>query len=202
MSELLRTLNDELAAVTGMAHRSLVQINNGRRGGSGAGTIWHSDGLILTNAHVVRQQAPEVTLPDGRTVAAEIIAYDEQRDLAALSVAAHGLPALPVGDSSTLRAGDWVMAIGHPWGILGAASAGFVIDVGRPLGWSRYPGELVQTSLTLRPGHSGGPMINGEGQLIGINTMISGPKVGLAVPVNVAKLFMAEHIRPKTPTYI
>ncbi|MCB0035394.1 MAG: trypsin-like peptidase domain-containing protein [Anaerolineales bacterium] len=202
MSELLRTLNNELAAMTGTVHRSLVQINNGRRGGSGAGTIWQADGLILTNAHVVRQQTPEVTLPDGRTITADIIAYDEQRDLATLSVAAHGLPTLPLGDSSTLRAGDWVMAIGHPWGILGAASAGFVIDVGWPLGWSSYRGELVQTSLTLRPGHSGGPMVNGDGQLIGINTMISGPKVGLAVPINVAKQFMAEHIRPPTNTYI
>lgn len=202
MSELLRMLNNELAAVTGAVHRSLVQINNGRGGGTGAGTIWQADGLILTNAHVVRQQAPQVTLPDGRTVPATIIAYDEQRDLAALSVQAHGLPALPLGNSSTLRTGDWVMAIGHPWGILGAASAGFVIDVGRPLGWSRYPGELIQTSLTLRPGHSGGPMVNGEGQLIGINTMISGPKVGLAVPVDVAKVFLRETVKTNSTEYI
>jgi len=135
-----------------------------------------------------------VLLADGRSFPSRLLAYDESLDLAALSIAAHNLPTMELGSSRRLRAGDWVIAIGHPWGVVGAASAGTVIDVGVPLELPRYPGDLIQVGLQLRPGHSGGPMVDGNGRLVGINTMIAGPQVGLAIPLHTAKKFLRVHL--------
>lgn len=187
------SLDAEMATAVDEVHTSLVQLTNGRRGG-GAGTIWHSDGLILTNAHVVRRRAPRVTLWDGRDFPSRLLALDEKRDLAALRIDAHNLPTIKPGDSRRLAAGTWVLAVGHPWGVVGAVSAGTIIAVGRPLEWPNFPGELIQTSLWLRPGHSGGPLVDGNGRLLGINTMISGPQVGLAIPFHIVKAFLKENL--------
>ncbi|MCB8982235.1 MAG: trypsin-like peptidase domain-containing protein [Ardenticatenaceae bacterium] len=186
-------INQQMTAVIERVRCSLVQLTNGHLG-SGAGTIWHADGLILTNAHVVQRHAPQVLLADGRSFPSRLLAYDESLDLAALSIAAHNLPTMELGSSRRLRAGDWVIAIGHPWGVVGAASAGTVIDVGVPLELPRYPGDLIQVGLQLRPGHSGGPMVDGNGRLVGINTMIAGPQVGLAIPLHTAKKFLRVHL--------
>lgn len=193
MSSLLQAFDDEMTAVIENGKHSLVQITNGRRG-AGAGTIWHEDGLILTNAHVTRRYAPTVTLWDGRTFPSKLLALDEKRDLAALAIEATGLPTVALGNAKALRPGQWVIALGHPWGVIGAASAGSVIDVGVPLERFPYGGELIQVGLQLRPGHSGGPLLDGNGHLIGINTMISGPQVGLAIPLHVVKVFLRETI--------
>ncbi len=205
MDSLLAQLNDDLAQLAGHARRGLVQIHNGRRG-LGAGTIWQADGLVLTNAHVAlaarrgrrmaasrRRAGLIVALPDGRRLPAGLLACDERRDLAALSVPASGLPTIELGDSRRLRPGDWVMALGHPWGVLGAATAGTVITVGPP---PEMPltADFVQVGLHLRPGHSGGPMVDADGRLVGINTMINGPNVGLAIPVHEAIAFLKEHL--------
>lgn len=190
MTTLLQQLNSEMVAAVEQARRSLVQIQNGR--GAGAGTIWQSDGLIITNAHVVRHRNIGVTLPDGRSLPARLLAHDVQRDLAALAVAANNLPAVTLGDAHQLQPGQWVLALGHPWGVKGAVSAGAVIDVGLPPELPGRAGEFIQVGLTLRPGHSGGPLVDGQGRLVGINTMISGPEVGLAVPVYVVKKFLRE----------
>lgn len=184
-------LNQAMTAVIQTTQQSVVQLGNGRRG-FGAGTIWHSDGLILTNAHVVQRRAPEVVLADGRTFTSQLLAYDESVDLAALYIAANQLPTIELGHSSQLQVGEWVVAVGHPWGVVGAAAAGTVIAVGPPLEQTGYGGELVQLGIQLRPGHSGGPLVDGNGRLVGINTMISGPQVGLAVPVDIAKKFLQE----------
>jgi S1-C subfamily serine protease len=125
-------------------------------------------------------------------LAARRLAFDADYDLAALSVEAADLPAMAMGDSRELRAGDWVMALGHPWGVRGAATAGVVIDVGVPPEMGRIRRELVQVGLHLRPGHSGGPLLDRNGDLVGVNTMMAGPNVGLAVPVHVAKRFLRQ----------
>src|SRR5258706_6743146 len=129
MVNLLQQLNEEMAAVSQDVQRSLVQISNGR--GAGAGTIWHADGLIITNAHVIHgHHNLNVLLPDGVTVPARVLAQDDELDLASLSVEASGLPTIELGDSKHLKAGEWVLAHGHPWGVMKAGSAGRVIGGG------------------------------------------------------------------------
>lgn len=191
MTGILEQLNNELSTVVARARRSLVQISNGR-GGAGAGTIWHADGLILTNAHVVRRDALNVLLPDERKLPARLLAYDEANDLAALAVEANELPTIELGNSKQLQPGQLVLALGHPWGVPGAVSAGPVIGVGLPPEMPRLAREFVQAGLQLRPGHSGGPMIDAQGRLVGINTMITGPAVGLAVPMHIVAQFLKD----------
>ncbi len=186
-------LNDELAEHIAAAKESLVQVRNGRNG-AGSGVIIHGDGLIITNAHVVRRSAPRVVLSDGQEMPTRLLAYDETTDLAALAVNGDSLPALALGDSRRLRPGSLVVALGHPWGVLGAATAGMVIGVGPPVEPLPYRGELIQVGLHLRPGHSGGPMLDAGGELVGINTMIAGPHVGLAVPTNTVNRFLKENL--------
>jgi serine protease Do len=189
--ELLNSLNNNLADTIDRIHQSLVQITNGR--GGGAGTIWHSDGLIVTNAHVVHgRNHLNVTLPDGRTLPAQIIAFDRERDLAALSIDAVGLPTIELGDSRLLKPGQWVMAVGHPWGVLGAITSGVVIGAGADLPEVRTGREWIALDLHMRPGHSGGPLVDSAGRLVGINTMITGPDVGFAIPVQVVKTFLKQ----------
>jgi serine protease Do len=184
-------MDDEMATIIENGRRSLVKIEDGRRG-TGAGTIIHAGGLLVSNAHVVRQQQPRITTWDGRQLQGRLLARSERYDLAAIAVDAQELPVLPLANGRELRTGQWVVALGHPWGIPGVASAGMVIDVGRPLEALPYDGALIQVGLHLRPGHSGGPMLNDKGELIGINTMIAGPYVGLAVPIQTVKRFLKE----------
>ena len=232
MDAVLHQVDSELAQVVGQVRKSLVAISNGRQG-HGAGTIWHSDGLIVTNAHVVQQPSPTVILPDEsgssgkvRKLPAQVIAHEPSLDIAVLVVDAAGLPSVELGESTKLRPGHWVMALGHPWGVQGAVTAGVVIGVGddwhelpravRPRNaapaWSSTTGgrerspregtlrarralapeQWIVASLKVRPGHSGGPLVDAKGRLVGINTMMAGPGVGVAVPVHVVKAFLKE----------
>jgi S1-C subfamily serine protease len=194
MSNLIAQLNAELAGIVDGARQSLVEIRNGHKG-VGAGTIWHPEGLILTNAHVVGRRALHVALPDGRKLKAQVAAHDASRDIAALSVEATGLPTIELGDSRSLRPGQWVLALGHPWGVAGAVTAGVVAGVGRDLPeMPRSDREWIAVSLHLRPGHSGGPLVDDQGRLVGMNTMMAGPDVGLAVPVHVVKHFLRQAV--------
>jgi S1-C subfamily serine protease len=192
-SPLLNSLNNELSFIVYTARKSLVQIQNGRNGG-GAGTILHSDGLVVTNAHVIKRNQPKITLWDGRLLNGRLLAVDKKSDLAALSIDAENLPVIELGNGAQLLPGHWVVALGHPWGVLGATTAGMVIAVGKSLQNLPYQGELIQVGLRLRPGHSGGPMVDGHGRLVGINTMIAGPEVGLAVPIQTVKRFLKESL--------
>ena len=192
MSLLTNRLDSDLADVAQKARGSLVQIHNGARG-AGAGTIWHNQGLIVTNAHVVGHGDLRVTLPDGRSLRARLLASDAVHDIAAITVDASGLPAVELGESRRLRPGNIVLAIGHPWGVFGATTAGTVVGVGPDLpevGGS--PREWIAISLNLRPGNSGGPLVDADGRLVGINTVMTGPHAGMAVPVHVAKEFLKE----------
>ena len=193
MSTLLQQLNGEISAILEIAGRGLVTVGHARHG-VGAGTVLHADGLILTNAHVVRHGRPQVILPDKRDLPAKVLAIDPDLDLAALSVEANDLPTIALGNSKELQPGQLVFALGHPWGVQGAVSAGPVIKVGLPPELPRLGREYVQAGLQLRPGHSGGPMVDAHGRLVGINTMITGPEVGLAVPVHVVKDFLRDRL--------
>lgn len=200
MTSLLQQLSNEMAETYASVQQSLVQITDGS-GSIGAGTIWHEDGLIVTNAHVVAQRSRRgeiqmrrlaVVLPDGREFPAKVLAMDVENDLAALAVDADGLPVITPGDSQNLRAGQYVMAMGHPWGVRDSLTAGVVIGMGGDLPELPPGREWIALNLRLRPGHSGGPLVDTNGHLVGINTMITGPEVGFAIPAHVVKAFLKE----------
>jgi S1-C subfamily serine protease len=190
MSALFQQLNQELAEVISGVQKSVVQVRDPSRG-AGAGTIWHPDGLIVTNAHVVQRGPLQVALLGGRVLPATLLARDDEHDLAALSVEANGLPIIQPGSSRRLQAGQWVFAVGHPWGIANAATGGIVIGVGRYI--PEMPSarnDWVVVDLHLRPGNSGGPLVDVAGRLVGVNTIMTGPGVGMAVAVDAIKAFL------------
>ena len=196
MSNLLQQINDDAATISDRVLNSLVQINNGQRG-VGAGAIWQNDGLIITNAHVILgrrgqvSNALSVTLRNGQDYPARLIAYDVKRDLAALRIDATDLAAIEIGDSHRLNAGDLVLALGFPWGVKGGATSGVVIGSGAQLPeLGDNQREWIAASLHLRPGHSGGPMVDSRGRVVGINTLMNGPEVGVAIPVHIAEEFL------------
>lgn len=190
MGSILTDLNTDMAAAVQRARASLVRVSNSEVGG-GSGIIWSSEGLILTNAHVVHAQSPTVTLPDGRELRATVRAHDPKRDLALLAVKATGLPAMPLGESEHLRPGTWVFAVGHPWGVANAVTAGVIIGGGADMpeltGTQR---DWLMVSLMLRPGNSGGPLVDAAGRMLGVNTIMTGPAVGGAVPVHIVRQFL------------
>ena len=158
MPTFFQQLNEDLANVAEKAGRSLVHISNGGRG-AGAGTIWHPDGLIITNAHVVGKRALTVTLSDGRVLPARVLARDTSRDIAALSVDATGLPSIELGESKQLQSGQVVLALGHPFGIVGAVTAGIVIGTGASSPEMRGSGrEWVMVGLNRTDNGEGIPL--------------------------------------------
>ena len=174
------------------AHRSVVQVQSRGRG-AGAGVIWDKDGLVLTNHHVVAggRREGRVILHDDRAFEAEVLKRGRDLDLALVRIkdGPGDLPIAPVGDSEKLRVGELVYAIGHPWGSLGAVTAGIVSGLGAvrgPGGWARY----VQSDVALAPGNSGGPLLNARGEVVGINAMIFGG-LALAIPSNAAGAWAA-----------
>ena len=204
MLDQIESLNMELGELVENAKRSLVVIRSGGRG-IGAGSIWHSDGLIVTNAHVTAQGNFEVSLPGGNVHPAKVLASDTDKDIAVLEIDFQDLetpplPTIELGDSKDLAAGQWVMALGHPLGVHGAVSMGVIIAVGPDLPEAPQGGrEWVAASLSLRPGHSGGPLLDSQGRLVGINTIMVGPNVGLAVPVHVVKKFLKDRLGTGKP---
>jgi serine protease Do len=181
-----------LGDVVEKLRRSTVQIR-AHRNGSGSGVIWAQDGQIITNAHVVESSVGpvEVELWDGRLVPGRIVKRDRRRDVAALRVEAPGLPAAPVGDSNTLRAGELVIAVGNPFGFTGAASTGVVHASSFRASGRRGFEELswVVSQLRLAPGNSGGPLANARGEVVGINTMIAGG-LAFAIPSESVAAFL------------
>ena len=192
MPSILQELNAGMAGIVQQTRASLVRITNGNTG-VGAGTVWSSEGLIITNAHVVQRASPTVVLPDGRALPARVLAHDPQRDLALLSVRASGLAPLPLRDAQPIRPGELVFAVGHPWGVARAATAGVVIGLGGDVPeMTATRREWLMVSLVLRPGNSGGPLVDVSGRLLGVNTIMTGPEVGGAVPVHIVKAFLRE----------
>jgi serine protease Do len=169
--------------------RSTVQVQTRGRGqGVGSGIIWSGDGLIMTNAHVARGTQATVSLWDGSTHEASVVNRDARRDLASMKIQASGLPAATPGNSSALRVGELVIAVGNPFGFIGALTTGVVHSLpGRQL-W-------VTADVRLAPGNSGGPLADAQGRVIGINTMIAGG-LALAVPSNAVGQFLKGEIGP------
>ena len=169
-----------------------------KRQGAGSGFIIRKDGLILTNNHVVENaQEISVTLSDKQEYKAKVLGRDPKTDLAVIKVEAkRDLPAATLGSSKALRVGDWVMAIGNPFGLSNTVTAGIVSAKGRVIGSGPYD-DYIQTDAPINPGNSGGPLFNTEGEVIGINTAIfsqSGGNVGIgfAVPIDLAKSLLPE----------
>ncbi|KAM3107653.1 S1C family serine protease [Phormidesmis sp. 146-33] len=169
----------EIVAIADRLRQSTVQIRSGKSG-AGSGVIWSSNGLIITNAHVVRGREIEVELSDGRVLPAQTIAQSLQRDLAALQIDATNLPVVEVGDSDRLRVGEFVLAVGNPLGQVGALTTGIIHTA---------PGSWIQADISLAPGNSGGALANAQGQIVGINTMIVYDR-GFAIPSHVVQWFL------------
>lgn len=170
--------------------RSTVQVlQGGRERGSGSGVVWDADGLIVTNAHVARGDTARIELWDGSAFHSRVIARDTRRDLATLRIPARGLAAISPGDSSALRPGELVMAVGNPLGFIGALTTGVVHAHGPLRGFGRR--NWVQAAVRLAPGNSGGPLADAQGRLIGINTMVVSGGFALAVPSNTVADFVS-----------
>src|SRR5579875_2275544 len=156
-------------------------------------------GYVLTNSHVVdNAKKIEVTTKDNRRFTATLIGRDTVTDIALLQIPADNLTAVPIGDSSQLRVGDYVLAVGNPFGLGQTVTSGIVSALGRSgLGIEGYE-DFIQTDAPINPGNSGGALVDLHGQLIGINTAIVGQSnvgIGFAVPANLAKQIMADLIR-------
>jgi len=164
----------------------------------GSGVVVSKDGYILTNNHVVAD-AEEilVTLSDKKKYEAQIIGRDPKTDLALIKIKVENtIPAARLGDSDKLRVGDWVVAIGNPFGLGSTITAGIVSAKGRVIGAGPYD-NFIQTDASINPGNSGGPLFNLDGEVIGINTAIVAPSggnvgIGFAIPINMAKSVMPQ----------
>ncbi len=158
--------------------------------GAGSGVIISEDGYILSNNHVVEgAQEVSVTLANEKEYPAEVIGLDPKTDLAVLKIKApKDLPKATLGDSESLKVGDWVVAIGNPFGLSHTVTSGIVSAKGRVIGAGPYD-DFIQTDASINPGNSGGPLFNMKGEVVGINTAIipQGQGIGFAIPVNTAK---------------
>jgi serine protease Do len=169
-----------------------------RRGGQGSGFVIHADGFIVTNAHVVGENTEvKVELADGREMTARVVGRDTATDVALLKVEAGApLPALTFGDSDRTRVGEWVMAMGNPFGLGGTVTAGIVSARGRQIGAGPYD-DFIQTDASINPGNSGGPLFNAAGEVVGVNTAIFSPSggnigIGFAVPSKMVQAVVAQ----------
>jgi len=156
----------------------------------GSGFIISADGYIFTNNHVVeRADTILVKLSDGREYKAEVIGRDAKTDLALIKIKpGNSLPVVEIGDSEKLRVGEWVIAIGNPFGLEQTVTAGIVSAKGRVIGAGPYD-NFIQTDASINPGNSGGPLFSMEGKVIGVNTAIvaQGQGIGFAIPISMAK---------------
>ena len=211
-----------VAAVTNISSRQVVQRRTGfandpffryffgdrpglsgyqERQSLGSGVIVRNDGYVLTNAHVIGVQTAgvTVTLADNREYQAEVVGRDASTDIALLKIETENLPIVPLGDSSSLRIAEWVLAVGNPFQLNQTVTLGIVSAVGRDnLGVARYE-DFIQTDAAINPGNSGGALVNSRGELVGINTAIFSESggyqgIGFAVPSNLAKRVMEELI--------
>lgn len=180
----------ELNALYERLRPSVVQVYRGN--GNGAGTIWRADGLIVTNNHVAgSSEKLQIILSDGRRFDGQVAARDPEKDLALVEVEANDLPAAEIGDSTRVRPGQLVITMGHPHGQVDMLTAGIIVAAGQTA-TERGPrsGDLIQMDAHIAPGNSGGPLIDVEGRVLGINAMVSG-RLGMAIPSAAVERFVA-----------
>ena len=206
----LTRFNDLLADLADRLKPALVHVRV-RRGGppaakdesdspgeprrsTGSGFVIDPAGMIVTNAHVVEQaEWIQVRLSDGRRFNGRIVGLDNRVDLALVKIEAADLPSLPLGDSNRLRVGEFVLALGHPFGLEQSVSFGIVSRKGAPLTVAAPGFDFIQTDAAINPGNSGGPLVNMAGQVIGVNSMAArNGSIGFAIPSNLVKLLVPQ----------
>ena len=167
------------------------------RTASGSGFLIREDGLLVTNAHVVADASRiQVRLQDGRRFVGKLIGKDSRVDLALVKIdGVQGLPVLPLGDSNRLRVGEFVLALGHPFGLEQTVSFGIVSRKGAPLRIATPGFDFIQTDASVNPGNSGGPLVNMAGEVVGVNSMAArNGSIGFAIPVNLVKALLPQLI--------
>jgi serine protease Do len=183
-------LGDAFGEVAERLRRVTVQVFSGGNS-RGSGVVWNAAGLVLTNAHVLAERGLQVALWNGRRLDASVRKKDRRRDLASLQIDigqidADGLSSAIPGDSDALRPGELVIAVGSPFGFVGAVSTGVIHSVGPLAGTAQ---AWVVSDVRLAPGNSGGPLANAQGQVIGLNTLIAGG-LALAIPSRSVEQFL------------
>ena len=194
LSILNNAFSSGLGEMIELTQASVVQVRKGDRG-AGTGVIWQTNGGIITNHHVVAHTGSKtlVELRDGQVFEAQIVDSDPTLDLALLRVPTDQLIAIPVADSTKLRVGELVFAIGHPWGQRGVVTAGIVSALSKvKMRNSNRQLEYIKSDVRLAPGNSGGPLLNALGQVIGINAMIMGGDLSVAIPSTVVSTWIAQ----------
>ena len=170
-----------------------------RQRGLGSGFIISRDGYIVTNNHVIEKATDvKVVLADGETYEAKVVGADPKTDIALLKIKPKGrLPAVKFGDSDKLQIGEWVIAIGNPFGLGHTVTTGIVSAKGRTLGLGAYD-NFIQTDAAINPGNSGGPLFNLKGEVVGVNTAIvaGGQGIGFAIPINMVE-YLVEQLKTK-----
>src|SRR5262245_11524843 len=200
-------LNDFLHDLTERLKPFLVQVRVRRaaeneveggtpeeRRASGSGFLIRQDGYLVTNAHVVTEaERNQVKLSDGRRFEGRLVGQDDRVDLALVKIEATGLPVADLGDSNRLRVGEFVLALGHPFGLEQTVSFGIVSRKGAPLDVAAPGFDFIQTDAAINPGNSGGPLVNMSGEVIGVNSMAArNGSIGFAIPVNLVKLLLPQ----------
>ena len=190
----LDAFSSDLGKIIERIQPSVVQVRRGDRG-AGTGVIWHESGSVITNHHVVASAGTklQVELQDGRVLDAYVVDSDPALDVAMLKVTADNLQAAPVGDSAKLRVGELVFAIGNPWGQRGVVTAGIVSALSKVKARrSNQTMEYIKSDVRLAPGNSGGPLLNAQGKVVGINAMIMGGDLSVAIPSNVVSAWAVQ----------
>jgi serine protease Do len=174
-------VSDALGDLAREVGRNVILVR-GSMGSSGSGVIWDRPGLVITNHHVVPGQAAELTIAGGRRLRARVVRRAPALDLAALEVEGELGDGAKVGDSDTLRVGDLVVAVGNPMGERNAPSLGIVASAAD---------DVLRLSITLRPGNSGGALVNARGEVVGIPHMVTGNGLALAVSSRSVRRFLS-----------
>jgi len=182
----------ELTTLFVTVQPGVVQVHTEGRG-AGTGIIWNTDGHIITNNHVVAKDNArvQVFLADGRTLDAKVLHRNSRLDLALLKATGENLKPLSAGDSSKLRVGEWVFAVGHPWGQRWVVTAGIVSTQRTAKIADGVTTQYIQSDVLLAPGNSGGPLLATDGNVVGINAMIFGGDLAVAIPSNVVTNWLA-----------